>query len=158
MLVKMMALKKIGKTGSPPFLQLEDSIGVSGDLGEVKTGTKYRKETINTIKTNLSNWMLNENFQPYRGSQIDLAIVVKISPLRLRKQDIDNIAKVICDALKKRKDDNRFLFDDDSQIIRLLVWKILRKQDPLWDTDSYDISFRVHDSNKPMILTQLSTM
>ena len=67
-------------------------------------------------------------------------------------------AKVICDALKKRKGDNRFLFDDDSQIVRLLVWKILRKEDPLWDTDSYDISFRVYDSNKPMTLTQVNIM
>jgi len=64
MLVKMMTLKKIRKTGSPPFLELEHSIGISGDLGEVKTGSKYRKETINTIKTNLNNWMLNEGFEP----------------------------------------------------------------------------------------------
>ena len=46
-----MVIKKIGKTGSPPFLQLADSIGISGDLGEVKTGSEHRKETINTIKT-----------------------------------------------------------------------------------------------------------
>ena len=147
-----MIIKKIGKTGSPPFLQLEDSIGVSGDLGEVKTGSEYRKEMINTIKTNLSNWMANNNFEPIRGQQLDLAIVIKLSPYRFKKQDADNIAKVICDALKIQRGDNRFLFNDDSQIIRLLIWKIQRVEDPLWETDSYDISFRTHDSNKPMIL------
>jgi len=150
-----MTLKKIGKTGSPPFLQLEGSIGVSGDLGDLKTGSKYRKETINTIKTNLSTWMRNDSFEPFRESQIDLAIVIKLSPGRLKRQDTDNIVKVICDALKKRKGDNRFLLNDDSQIVRLLVWKILRVEDPFYDTDSYDISFRPHDGNRPMILIEL---
>lgn len=147
-----MSIQKIGKAGSPPFLQLEDSIGVSGDLGEVKTGSEYRKETINTIKTNLSNWMANNNFEPIRGQQLDLAVVIKLSPYRFKKQDADNIAKVICDALKKRRGDDRFLFNDDSQIIRLLIWKIQRVEDPLWETDGYDISFRIHDSSKSMIL------
>lgn len=153
-----MAIRKIGKAGSPPFLQLVDSIGVSGDLGEVKTGSKYRKETINTIKTNLSNWMVNNNFEPIRGKQLDLAIVIKVSPYRLKRQDADNIAKVICDALKKREDDNRFLFNDDSQIVRLLIWKIQKIEDPLYETDSYDISFRIHDSNKSMELVQPEIM
>lgn len=149
-----MAVKKIGKTGSPPFLQLEDSDGFSGDLGEVKTKVKYRKGMIDTIKNNLSIWMANSAFEPIRGQQLDLAIVVKLSPYRLKNQDVDNIAKVICDALKQRKGDERFLFDDDSQIIRMLVWKILRKEDNQWDTDSYDISFRVHDGNKQMNLIE----
>ncbi|MBA7499088.1 hypothetical protein ES704_01828 [subsurface metagenome] len=149
-----MIIKKIGKAGSPPFLQLEDSMGVSGDLGEVKTGKEYRKETINTIKTNLSNWMANNNFEPIRGQQLDLAVVIKLSPYRFKKQDVDNIAKVICDALKKRRGDDRFLFNNDSQIIRLLIWKIQRVEDPLWETDGYDISFRIHNSSKPMELVQ----
>ena len=153
-----MIIKKIGKTGSPPFLQLEDSIGVSGNLGEVKTGNKYRKDTINAIKTDLSNWMTNNNFEPIRGQQLDLAVVIKLSPYRFKKQDADNIAKVICDALKRRKGDNRFLFNDDSQIIRLIIWKIQRVADPSWETDSYDISFRTYDFNKPMILISPEVM
>jgi len=48
-------MEKIGKTGSPPFLQLTDSIGVSGNLGEIRTGSRYRKETIDTIRTDLGN-------------------------------------------------------------------------------------------------------
>jgi hypothetical protein len=87
-----------------------------------------------------------------------LAIIVKLAPYRKKKQDIDNIAKVIFDALKKRKDDPRFLFNDDCQIIRMLVWKIQRREDPLWHTDSYDISFRVHDGNKPMNLIKPRVM
>ena len=154
----MMTLKKIGKTGSPPFLQLEGSTGVSGDLGEVKTGSEYRKDTINTIKTNLSNWMANNNFEPIRGQQLDLAIVIKLSPYRFKNQDADNIAKVICDALKKRRGDDRFLFNNDSQIMRLLIWKIQRVEDPLWETDSYDISFRTHNSSKSMVLIHPEVM
>ena len=153
-----MSIQKIGKTGSPPFLQLEDSIGVSGDLGEVKTGSNYRKGMIDTIKNNLSIWMANSDFEQIRGRQLDLAIVIKLSPYRLKRQDVDNIAKVICDALKQQKGDERFLFDDDSQIIRMLVWKILRKEDSQWYTDSYDISFRIHDSNKQMTLIQPRVM
>ncbi len=147
-----MSVEKIGKTGSSPFLQLTDSIGVSGNLGEIRTGSRYRKETINTIKTDLGNWMGNNDFQPIRGQQLDLAIVIKLSPYRFKKQDTDNIAKAICDALKKRRGDDRFLFNDDTQITRLLIWKIQRVEDPLWETDSYDISFRTHDVNKPMVL------
>jgi len=146
--------KKIGKTGSPPFLRLEDSEGFSGDLGEVKTGTTYRKDMIDTIKNNLSIWMANSDFEQIRGNQLDLAIVVKLSPYRLKTQDVDNIAKVICDGLKRRKGDERFLFDNDCQIIRILVWKIQRREDPLWHTDSYDVSFRTHDGNKQMNLVE----
>jgi len=149
-----MTMEKIGKTGSPPFLQLADSIGVSGNLGEIRTGSRYRKETINTIITDLGNWMGNNDFQPIRGQQLDLAIVIKLSPYRFNNQDADNIAKVICDALKKRRGDDRFLFNNDSQIIRLLIWKMQRVEDPLWETDSYDISFRTHDSSKSMELVQ----
>ena len=153
-----MSVEKIGKTGSPPFLQLTDSIGVSGNLGEIRTGSRYRKETINTIKTDLCNWMGNNDFQPIRGQQLDLAIVIKLSPYRFKKQDTDNIAKVIYDALKQRGNDSRFLIYDDSQIIRLLIWKIRRKEDALWQTDSYDVSFRIYDSGKPMELVQLEVI
>jgi len=153
-----MSVEKIGKTGSPPFLQLADSIGVSANLGEVRAGSKYRKETINTIKADLGNWMGNNDFQPVRGQQLDLAIVIKLSPHRFKKQDTDNIAKVICDALKKRRGDDRFLFNDDSQIVRLLIWKAQRVEDPLWETDSYDISFRIYDSSKPMELVWLEVI
>lgn len=34
------------------------------------------------------------------------------------------------DALKEKKGDPRFLFHDDSQIVRLLVWKIERQEQP----------------------------
>ncbi|MFC2009815.1 RusA family crossover junction endodeoxyribonuclease [Chloroflexota bacterium] len=147
-----MAGKMMGKTGTPPSLALQDSLGSYGALGEIKTGSEYRKETIENIKRDLRNWMANDTFEPIRGKQIDMAIVIKCSPYRMKKQDTDNIAKVICDALKERKGDSRYLFDDDSQIIRLLVWKILRKENSSYDTNGYDISFRIHDSSKPMKL------
>ncbi len=75
-----MSVGKIGKTGSPPFLQLTDSIGVSGNLGAIKTGSRYKEETINEIKTDLYIWMGNNDFQPIRGQRLDLAVVIKLSP------------------------------------------------------------------------------
>ena len=50
-------------------------------------------------------------------------------------------------ALKEKAGDPCFLFRDDSQIARLLVWKIEREEQPGWNTDSLTISFRVHDDD-----------
>ncbi len=62
------------------------------------------------------------------------------------------IAKVICDALKQQQHDTRFLFDDDCQIVRTLIWKMPRVESEEYDTDSYSISFRIHSSDKTMEL------
>ena len=149
-----MTIEKIGRTGSPPFLQLVECLGSFENLGAVKTGNDYKKEMIAIIKQDLANWMMNEDFDSIKAESIDLAIVAKVSPYRMGNQDTDNIAKVICDALKQQKGDPRFLFDDDCQIVRALVWKIQRAEYEGYDTDSYSISFRKHDSNKPMELLQ----
>lgn len=149
-----MAIQKIGKSGSPPFLQLAACLGSFENLGVIKTGNNYRKEMITTIKRDLANWMMNEDFDSIKAESIDLAIVAKVSRYRMKNQDADNIAKVICDALKQQKGDPRFLFDDDCQIVRALVWKIQRTEYEGYDTDSYSISFRKHDSKKPMELLQ----
>ena len=148
----------IGSTGSPPFLVLENSCGTSDDLITVKTSGVYKKEIIKTIKRNIESWMRNPNFNNIRDKPLDLAIVARISAERMKSQDVDNIAKVILDALKEKEDDSRFLFHNDSQIARLLVWKIPRKEYPQYNTDSLTISFRVHDGSKQMILTEQGVM
>ena len=64
----------------------------------------------------------------------------------LKLQDVDNIAKVVLDALKG------CLFKDDSQIVRLLLVKQEAELLAGYDTNSLVISFRVHDPEKDMIL------
>ena len=52
----------------------------------------------------------------------------------------------------KKKNDPRFLFCDDNQIVRLLVWKVPAKNLKGLNTDSLEISFRVHKSREQMLL------
>jgi Holliday junction resolvase RusA-like endonuclease len=147
-------MMSIGRTGSSPPLVLEDSEGSFYDLVTIKTGSKYRKEITDKVKTNLWSWMQNPNFKDIRGESLDLAIVASVNPSRMKTQDIDNIAKVVLDALKKRAGDSSFLFHDDYQIVRLLIWKIQSEKRPMYNTDSLSISFRVHDNKKQMILIE----
>ena len=92
----------IGRIGSKPHLVLEDSLGIFDDLVTIKTKGKYRREIIEQIKCNLGSWMKNPHFENVRASLLDLAIVARVSPSRVKNQDIDNIAKVVIDALKKQ--------------------------------------------------------
>ena len=144
----------IGRTGSSPPLLLENSEGSFYDLVTIKTGSKYKKEITDIVKTNLWSWMQNPNFKDIRGEALDLAIVASVNPSRMKTQDIDNIAKVVLDALKKRAEDSSFLFYDDYQIVRLLIWKIQSEKRPMYNTDSLSISFRVHNNKKQMILIE----
>lgn len=100
--------------------------------------------------------MMNKNFDRFRHESLDLAIVAKVDKQRMKRQDVDNIAKVVLDALRKNKEvdskEDVFLFYDDSQIARLLVWKIPREEDERYDTDGLVISFRIHDPHKQMLL------
>jgi len=144
----------VARTGSSPPLVLEDSEGSFYDLVTIKTGSKYKREITDTVKTNLWSWMQNPNFKDIRGESLDLAIVASVNPSRMKTQDIDNIAKVVLDALKKRAGESSFLFHDDYQVVRLLIWKIQSEKRPMYNTDSLSISFRVHNNKKQMILIE----
>jgi Holliday junction resolvase RusA-like endonuclease len=108
------------------------------------SSSKDRKRTINNIKTNLETWLKNQDFDPYRNAPLDTAMVLFIDKQRIKKQDVDNIAKIVLDALKKDDKYRResYLFDDDSQLIRLLVYGIPRCEDDVYNTDTMTISFR----------------
>lgn len=143
-----------GKTSSGPYLVLENSDGFFDDLVTIRTSGKYKRAVVEVIKTNLGNWMQNPGFKDIRRKLLDLAIVARISSTRMKSQDIDNLAKIVLDALKETDGDPRFLFRDDSQIVRMLVWKIERREQPGWNTDSLAISFRIHDGKKQMLLLE----
>jgi len=148
----------ISRTGSGPFPFLEDNLGSIVDLVTIITKNKNRKDVIATIRMNLESWMKNHHFEELREAELDLAIIACVSPGRMKNQDIDNISKVVLDALKKSEGDDRFLFYDDCQVIRLLVWKTQQEKLADYNTDTLTISFRIHDPNKQMILVQPEKM
>jgi Holliday junction resolvase RusA-like endonuclease len=148
----------MGRIKKGPSPALEDATGMAADLITLKTGKPNKNETAKKIKTNLENWMENVGFDELRGKLLDIAIVAKVNKQRMEAQDLDNIAKIVLDSLKKndKLDFKRdtFLFKDDSQVVRLLVYKMPREEDELYSTDELVISFREHDSKKQMILVE----
>lgn len=149
----------MGKKIKGPILKLKGSREVFSDLITLKTGKINRKATMRELKTNLEMWMSNPDFEEFRESLLDLAIVAKVNKQRMKNQDVDNIAKIVLDALRKNdKFDFKkdvFLFKDDSQVVRLLVCKILKEEDEFHNTDGLIISFRKHDPKKQMILVEM---
>ena len=138
--------KYTAKFNTNEFLVLEDSEGTFGDLITVKTKGKTRSKMIEEIRSSQGSWM--EKFPHLHdiSKKIDLAIVVYRRVGYLKRQDLDNIAKVVLDALKG------YLFNDDSQIVRLLLVKKEAELLAGYDTDSLVISFRIHDPKRDMIL------
>lgn len=148
--------RKTSRT-SQEYYFLEESLekGIyHGDLIAIKTKEK-KSIMIKEIRKNLS---ITPNKKELLNELLDLAIVVHLTEHRYKKQDLDNIAKVVLDALKKQKGENEkenYFFEDDSQIARLLIQKILRREDKDSETDQLSISLRKHDPSKEMIIKQL---
>lgn len=167
------------RTSIDPFLVLEGSKGSANDLIEIKTGKKNRNKTKLDLITNIENWMKARAFDKIKDKYIDLAIVAYVSKKRMKTQDVDNIAKLVIDSLnqdslmrfknslirrygkcEKANLGEVYLLKNDSQIRRLLVYKIektevetkTRKRVDKYDTDSVIISFREHNPKKEMTL------
>jgi len=138
--------KHTSKINTNECLTLEDSGGIFVDLITVKTKSETKKKMIEEIRSSQGSWMEKFPYLHDNNKKIDLAIVVYRRVRYLKRQDLDNIAKVVLDALKG------YLFEDDSQIVRLLLVK--KEAEPLagHDTDSLVISFRIHDPERDMIL------
>ncbi|NOQ34238.1 MAG: RusA family crossover junction endodeoxyribonuclease [Methanosarcinales archaeon] len=101
---------------------------------------------IEEIQSSQRSWMEKFPYLHDANEKIDLAIVVYRRVGYLKRQDLDNIAKIVLDALKG------YLFKDDSQIVRLLLVKNEAKLLAEYETDSLVISFRIHDPERDMIL------
>jgi len=92
------------------------------------------------------------------GVLIDLAVFLEVDINNFKKQDLDNIQKVVLDALQKDKADPswNYLYENDSQVCRILVWKAEKKEIKIlnekYNTASMMISFRIHDPLKQMIM------
>ncbi len=145
------------RTSMGEFLQLEGSIGAVSDLIVIKTSEKKYESKVEFI-INQKDWMNNSNFTHFRNCLIDLSIVVFLDHKRFKTQDCDNIAKVILDSLKKLDNSTPYLFENDKQVVRLLVYKLEAKQYPGYRTNQVVISFREHDPDKQMILQKITTL
>jgi len=109
--------KHTSKINTNECLTLEGHEGTFVDLITVKTKNKTKKKMINEIRSNQGSWMEKFPYLHDTNEKIDMAIVVYRRVGYLKRQDLDNIAKVVLDALKG------CLFGDDSQIVRLLLVK-----------------------------------
>lgn len=139
-------MKNTAKVSNGFFVVLEDSVSCN-DLIKVYTSKKRKKEMIQMIRGNIQSWTSNPLLNSLKDKLLDLAIVVYCDKHRYKRQDVDNIAKIILDALKTK------LYTDDNQIIRLLLEKKERTDVEEADSDEICISIREHNPKKQMILT-----
>lgn len=147
-----------GRVAQGPVLSLKDSYALDSDLITVRTGKIDRRRTIEAIRTSLRSWMDNPLMEKIRAEPLDVAIVAKVNRQRMEQQDVDNIAKIVLDALKKHgegKGKEVSLFHRDSQVVRLLVYKLPRTEHESYDTDEMTVSLRKHDPKKQMILEEV---
>jgi len=141
------------KIAANKSLVLESCIGFFSDLITVET-SKKKEKTKEKIRCNLSGWMGNPHFLELRDKLFDVALVIFVDDFRIKLQDVDNIAKTVLDSLKmSKKDINRpFLFYNDSQVVRLLIYKLRKKDVDGFETDNLIVSFREHNPQRQMIL------
>jgi len=139
---------------------LKDCLGSNSDLIEIITSPKLKKSMVKKIRENFGVYFKNERFKEVReaGALLDLAVFLEVDIKRFKNQDLDNIQKVVLDALQKDKADPswNYLFENDSQVCRILVWKVKKREikvlNEKYNTASMTISFRIHDPSKQMIM------
>lgn len=142
-----------------PKYVLEDKQGAIGMLLKVKTSRNaLKKETALLIKNQIDGRAAIGAFDKIRDKPLDIALHLSVNKTRFERQDLDNIQKVVFDAIKKdkRHPERNYLVSDDSKIIRCLVYKTKRIEDKYVDTDELTISFREHNPEKQMILEKES--
>lgn len=145
----MMKKQITRRNPSEDYWILEDSKSF-GLLLEVKSYYFGKKETISKIKAHIEYEKRNDlSWKELEEEKLDVAIVIHINSCRYKSQDVDNIAKVVLDALKKGKLGS-YLIEDDSQIIRLLIYKKLREKSEISETDQVSVSMKKHDPEKDM--------
>ncbi len=153
-----MKSKETDRAGANPPLFLEGTNYIFHDLITIKTRDEYKRDVVEKLRKNLAIWMKNPQFNKTRNELLDIAIVARVHENRMKDQDVDNIAKVVLDALQESKGDSRFLFYNDNQVIRLLIYKQQSKNLPSYNTDGLTVSFRIHDPEKQMVLVTTDVM
>lgn len=145
--------KYIGRFSSGNQMVLEDYAGYFADLIDIRT--KGNKQAMKKeIRVSYTDYFKTEKFKELKKAQLDLAIHLEVDSSRFKRQDLDNIQKIVLDALQKDKKITSwdYLYENDSQVCRILVWKIEKEDQLDYNTASMTISFRVHDPSKQMIM------
>jgi Holliday junction resolvase RusA-like endonuclease len=145
----------IRRIASDSYNFIEDYQSCGGLLMDVPTKCPPKKETIEKIRTDLN---FNEVDETIKKERLDVAIILEVNKHRFKTQDLDNVAKIVLDAIKKPKDSadvRPYFFDDDRQIVRLLVQKNLRNELQDTETSQISISARKHNPEKYMKLKRV---
>ncbi len=95
---------------------------------KIKSRSKTKKETIQKIRQFVEENYKNKKFDSYKKADLDFAIYLETSDRDYSGQDLDNVQKIVLDALQKdsQKDKDpswEYLLENDAQICRILVWK-----------------------------------
>ena len=147
----------VSRVTSDYYLELKGSI-LLGDLCEITT--KDKKRMIGMIKKRISDEFFLPNSDKWKElrneKDFDVAIAIHVNKQRYKRQDLDNVAKIILDAIKKHKSDgpDEYLINDDSQVVRLLLYKKQRDELKDVETDQLSISIRKHNPGEEMILNR----
>ena len=137
---------------------LEDSLSYS-HLITIKTGKAKRKETKKILRASLvDRWKGTPKIQELLDEPVDLSIALYVSKKNIASQDLDNISKVVLDALSKtnigkEKDTGPYILNNDSQVMRLLLSKTITEASD-GSTCSMVISIRKHDPDKQIIINE----
>lgn len=144
--------KRTSKIAAHHYPFLDGEIILHGTLNEVLTGKKNL--SVEQIRKDLTIESDNPNLKKLQKEKLDVAIVVYLQKTSYKNQDVDNLTKVILDALKKPPiDDGRpYFFEDDCQVARILIYKKEREEDQHSNTCQISISMRKHDPKKEMNL------
>lgn len=127
---------------------------------KIKSSNRYKKEMKKTIREEIKDYFKNKKFDQHKKTDLDLAIHLEVSDKDHSDQDLDNVQKIVLDALQKDKDKDpnkdpswNYLYEKDARICRILVLKSKKEvypDDPGIDTVSATISFRIHKPTKQM--------
>ena len=149
-------------------LNIDGPLYLSGDSGffntvlVIKSSRKFKKENEHNIRENIIDYSKIDTLKEIsnnlviKDKLIDLAIVLYLDKGRYKIQDLDNVAKTVLDGIKKDKKNSKlpYLINDDSQIVRLLLYKLSRTEQKGCNTSNITVSYRLHDPSLEMVLVK----
>jgi hypothetical protein len=95
---------------------------------KILSGGRNKKKMKQQIRQSVEEKYKNMNFDGYKKADLDFAIYLESSDKDYSGQDLDNVQKIVLDALQKDSQKDKdpswdCLFENDARICRILVWK-----------------------------------
>ena len=116
--------------------------------GEFYVSNNKAKENLKKFEAQFVeaiNNMLTEN-HPYKNpTQLEVIMKISMTDKRLRTVDADNIAKCVLDIMNGR------VFDDDSQVKSLFVYKNVIKEELIPQLSGIIVGIRILDEKKSLM-------